>query len=123
MILPKAVDHPSLPEGQFERRLFTRRSDLTNATRLAIATDALYAMINGVWGTITNLADEYEISRPFVYSLANTLKQAGQFLFEETAQFIPTISPRELSIQMMLSFRMEGQQYWCNLDDYEAIWM
>jgi len=109
LILPKLVDHPSLPEGQFERRLFTRRSDLTKGIRLAIATDALHAMINGVWGKITHLADEYGISRPFVYSLANTLKQAGQFLFEETTQFVPAISPRELSIQMMLSFRMEGR--------------
>ena len=109
MILPNSVEHSSFLEGQFERRLFTRRTDLTNEIRLAIATNALHAMMNGVWGTITNLADEYVISRPFVYSLADTLKEAGQFLFGETAEFVPAISPRELSIQMMLSFRLEGR--------------
>ncbi len=109
MILPNSVEHSSFLEGQFERRLFTRRTDLTNEIRLAIATNALHAMINGVWGTITNLADEYVISRPFVYSLADTLKEAGQFLFGETAQFVPAISPRELSVQMMLSLRLEGR--------------
>ena len=82
---------------------------LQTAIRLTIAADALHAMINGVWGTITNLADEYGISRPFVYSLADTLKEAGQFLFGETAEFVPASSPRELSIQMMLSLRMEAR--------------
>jgi hypothetical protein len=73
MVLPKSSDHQCLLEDQFERRLFTRRGDLTNAIRLAIATNVLHAMINGVWGTITHLADEYGVSRPFVYSLVNTL--------------------------------------------------
>jgi hypothetical protein len=109
MILPNSVDNPSLLDGQFERRLFTRRTDLTNGIRLAIATEALHAMMNGVWGTITNLADEYGISRPFVYSLAGTLKEAGEFLFREIAEFVPTSSARELSIQMMLSLRLEGR--------------
>ena len=109
MVLPKSADHQSLLEARFERRRFTRRADLTNSIRLTIAADALHAMINGVWGTITNLADEYGISRPFVYSLADTLKEAGQFLFGETAEFVPASSPRELSIQMMLSLRMEAR--------------
>jgi hypothetical protein len=96
-------------QDRFERRLFTRRGDLTNAIRLAIATNALHAMINGVWGTITHLADEYRVSRPFVYSLADKLKEAGRFLFGETAEFIPASSAREHSIQMMLSRRLEGR--------------
>ena len=108
MILPNSADHQCLLEERFERRLFTRRTDLTNAIRLTIAIDALHAMLNGVWGTITNLADEYRISRPFVYSLADKLKEAGRFLFGETAEFVPASSPRELSIQMMLSLRLEG---------------
>jgi hypothetical protein len=106
MILPNSADHQCLLEERFERRLFTRRTDLTNGIRLGIATNALHAMINGVWGTITHLADEYKISRPFVYSLADTLKQAGRFLFGETAAFIPASSAREHSIQMMLSLRL-----------------
>ncbi len=108
MILPNSADHQSIFEEQFERRLFTRRTDLTNRIRLAIATNALYAMMNGVWGTITNLADKYGISRTFVYSLAGTLEEAGHFLFGETGEFIPT-SLREQSIQMMLSLRLEAR--------------
>jgi hypothetical protein len=66
-------------------------------------------MMNGVWRMITKLADEYSISRPFVYSLANTVKEAGQFLFGEAATFIRASSAREHSIQMMLSLRLEGR--------------
>ena len=109
MILPNPADHDALLEDQFDRRRFTRRTDLTSRIRLTIATNALHAMMNGVWGTITNLADKYEISRPFVYSLAETLKNSGQFLFGETAEFVPASSSREQSIQMMLSLRLEGR--------------
>ena len=76
---------------------------------MAIAADALHAMMNRVWGTITNLAREYHISRSFVYSLADTLKEVGQFLFAEAAEFVPASSPREQAIQMMLSLRLEAR--------------
>jgi hypothetical protein len=107
MVLPNSADHQPLLEGPFERRLFTRRTDLTNEIRLVIAMNALHAMMNGVWGTITHLGAEYGISRPFVYSLANTLKQVGQALFEETAPFVAT-SLREHALQMMLLLRLEA---------------
>jgi acyl-CoA-binding protein len=107
MILRNSADQQSLLEDQFERRRFTRRTDLTNGIRLTIATNALHAKMNGVWGAITNLADKYQISRPFVYSLADTLKEAGQFLFREVAEFVSASSPRELSIQIILSLRLE----------------
>ena len=109
MILPNSVEPQSLFEGQLERRLFTRRSDLTNGIRLVIATSALHAMMNGVWGTITHLADEYKLSRTFVYSLAGTLKEGGQFLFGELADYASALSLRGLAIQMMLSLRLEGR--------------
>ena len=109
MILRSSADHQSLLEDQFERRRFTRRADLTNSIRLMIATNALHAMMNNVWGTITNLADEYCISRPFVYSLANTLQKVGQFLFGEAAEFVSTSSARERSVQIMLSLRLEAR--------------
>ena len=109
MVLPNSADYQPLLEERFERRLFTRRSDLSNTIRLAIATEALHAMMNGVWGTITNLADEYSISRAFVYSLAGRLKQAGKFLFGEAAEFAPVSTLRERSIEMMLSLRLDGR--------------
>lgn len=109
MVLRDSVNTESLLEGQFDRRRFTRRTDLTNEIRLIIGANALYATLNGAWGTITNLADEYGISRTFVYSLAKTLRDAGYFLFDELTQCVDDLSLRVLSIQMMLSLRMEGQ--------------
>jgi len=108
MISPNTAVHQSLLQAPFERRLFTRRPDLPHGIRLAIATSALYAMMNSVWGTITHLADDYGLSRTFVYSLASTLKEAGQFLFEDIAECNPASALRVLAIQMMLSLRLEG---------------
>ena len=109
MVLPNFAARRSFLEDQFERRKFTRRTDLTSQIRLAIAADALHAMVNGVWGEITNLADHYRISRPFVYSLADTLKEVGEFLFAEAAECVPVSSSREQSIQMMLLLRLEAR--------------
>ena len=95
--------------SQFDRRLFTRRVDLTNETRLQIAIIALFAMLTGAWGTVTNLSAQYCISRTFIYFLASTLRHAGYFLFEESSVLIKGLSPRVLAIKMMLSLRMEGQ--------------
>jgi len=109
MILPSLADQRSILEDQFARRLFTRRTDLTTAIRLTIASSALHAKMNRVWGTITDLAEKYHISRPFVYSLAETLKEAGQFLFTEATEFVSVASPRQLAIQVMLSLRLEAR--------------
>lgn len=109
MVLRNTADHQSSLKKPFERKRFVRRADLTSSTRLVIATDALHAMMNGVWGVITNLADEYKVSRPFVYSLADTLKEAGRFLFGESAEDLPDCSPREKSIELMLSLRLEAR--------------
>jgi hypothetical protein len=64
--------------------------------------------LNGTWGTITHLANEYGISRTFIYSLANNLKKVGQFLFEGTIATTPASLHREHAIESMLSFRLEG---------------
>ena len=68
MVLRNSADQQSLLEGQFEKRLFTRRTDLTNEIRLMIAINALHAMTNGVWGTITDLADKYIIYPGLLYT-------------------------------------------------------
>lgn len=107
MVLLNSASHQPLLEGPFERRRFTRRTDLTNEIRLIIALNTLHAMMNGIWGTITHLAAEYGISRPFAYQLADTLRQVGQALFKETAPFVAS-SLREHSIQMMLLLRLEA---------------
>ena len=109
MMLPNLAVRQSLLEEQFDRRLFTRRTDLTTVIRLTIATTALHAMMNGVWGTITHLADDFQLSRTFVYSLAGTLKEASKFLFGEISDPVSALSPRLFAIQMMLSLRLEGR--------------
>jgi len=108
MILPELANSCRSLADQFKRK-FTRREDLTSQIRLTIANIALSAQLSGEWGTITDLAKQYEISRTFVYSLASTLKEAAPMLFGEAAGFIHSPSIRELSIQAMLSFRLEGR--------------
>ena len=109
MSLANPEDFQFSLEEQFEGRLFTRRTDLSNDIRLLIGTNALHAMLNRVWGTITHLADEYGISRTFIYSLANSIKKIGQFLFKEATLTTHASSLREHAIQTMLSLRLEGR--------------
>jgi len=96
-------------DESFEQRLFTRRSDLTEAIRLSIATDALHAMLNHHWGTITELSKVHDISRTFVYSLANSLQLIGQFIFSDQKENAVTLAQeRKRAIEVMLSTRLEG---------------
>jgi len=83
MSLANPEDFQFSLEEPFEGRLFTRRTDLSNDIRLLIGTNALHAMLNRAWGTITHLADEYGVSRTFIYSLANSIKKIGQSFFKE----------------------------------------
>lgn len=108
MSLPSLVNSQSKPEHHFDQRRFTRREDLSTDTRLMIATIALNAIINGVWGTITHLSHEHGISRTFIYYLVASLREAGLYIFSETVQWCNN-SLRVISIQMMLSLRLEGQ--------------
>ena len=52
---------------------FLRRHDLTPSIRLYIAFMAISARATGTWGKITELSQQFMISRMFVYMLANTL--------------------------------------------------
>jgi hypothetical protein len=79
MSLANSADFQFPLEDQFEGRLFTRRTDLSNDLRLLIGTNALPAILNRVGGTITHLADEYGMSRTFIYSLAKSIKKVGRF--------------------------------------------
>jgi hypothetical protein len=107
MIFQNQTDIQLLGEP-FDQRLFTRRTELSSAIRLEIAIDAISARMNRTWGTVTDLAKQYNISRAFVYVLAEKLKKAGHFLFSEIASPVSQSSVRELAIQMMASLRMEG---------------
>ncbi len=95
-------------DDTFEKRLFTRRSDLTE-TILTQGDTALNAILNGGWGTITELSKAHGISRTFVDSLANRLKQLGQFIFKDKIKDPDALTQeRKRSIEMMLSIRLEG---------------
>lgn len=110
MLITNSAIFQSALEENFEGRLFTRRADLSNEIRLLIGTNALHAMMNmnHAWGTVSRLANEYHVSRMFIYTLANSLKAAGQFIFQETPPGVSDLVLREQSLAMMLSLRLEG---------------
>ena len=107
-----ALPFQTIPESpltvQFESLKFIRRNDLNTTIRFSIAIEALYAQLNGVWGTITRLAIENNISREFIYSLASSLKKASEFLFGESITSPVSSLSRELTIHTLLSLRLEG---------------
>jgi hypothetical protein len=88
---------------------FTRRKDLTAKTRLTIAIAALHAQMFGEWGRITELSNEFGISRRFVYTLLNTMLPLAELCFGE-AQKAPSIAEQKrLSFKAMLALRLTGQ--------------
>jgi hypothetical protein len=58
---------------------FKRRSDLTSLSRLKIASEVLCFSCRG---TITRLAEQYNISRPFIYDLKSKLEAHTSNIFE-----------------------------------------
>ena len=66
MALPFQTTPQSPLTVQFESTKFFRRTDLTTEIRFAIAIKALYGQLNGVWGTVTQIAKEMNISRPLL---------------------------------------------------------
>ena len=87
---------------------FMRRPEISPSQRLQIAIIAHMAMINREWGTITNIAKQYMISRTFVYMLATKLSEVDSLIFGTACQPGLT-SERELAFEYMLSLRLEGR--------------
>jgi hypothetical protein len=87
---------------------FIRRFELTPFIRLSIAFTALRAQYERTWGTITNLARQFLISRTFVYLLAATLEQTSEIVFGESLSS-PVKSKDRLPYRYMLSLRLEGR--------------
>ena len=108
MVLPPQAVPQSPLSGQFESIKFVRRKDLNTTVRFSIAIEALYSQLNGVWGTVTRLAKENNVSRPFIYSLASSLKDASEFLFSGSITSPISSLTRDMAIQTMLSLRLEG---------------
>lgn len=94
---------------------FIRRPDLDSSTRLYIATTALAAMLNHQWGIISGMAQQFKISRTFVYMLASTLTENDSTLFGINNQDTES----QFSVfQYMLSLRLEGR---CNIQAISTI--
>ncbi len=106
MAFPFILQSP--PTVQFESLKFVRRIDLNVTIRFSIAIEALYAQLNGVWGTVSRLANENNVSRTFIYSLVSSLKEASEFLFGESITSDVSSLSRDMAIQTMLSLRLEG---------------
>jgi hypothetical protein len=83
---------------------FTKRYDLSVDMRLKIACSAL----SGSWGTVTSLANQYDISRTFVYQLKNNLMDASSQIFGDTSLHSTETSVKDI-LSFMLSLRLEGK--------------
>ena len=75
---------------------FSRRPDLSVLDRLHIAHTALMAREYKYWGVITELSEQYMISRTFVYMLANTLRETGSICFGDKEFEQTAINKRKL---------------------------
>jgi hypothetical protein len=85
---------------------FIRRKDLTQIVRLDIAYKALMAITFGIWGTITELSREYNVSRTFIYSLASVLMESTIFsgVIDKLNQ-----NTKKTIISYILALRLEGR--------------
>jgi hypothetical protein len=81
---------------------------LTQKNRLYIAIVALNARIFGEWGTITQLARDFNISRTFVYMLAATMMSVSDVAFG-VERLAPSSDSKRLRLEWILSLRLEGQ--------------
>jgi len=65
------------------------------------------AQTEKIWGGITELAEEYGVSRPFIYSLLNTFKkELSHLLFPKKT---PNLISREVVEARILAYRFEGR--------------
>ena len=87
---------------------FRRREDLTQKNRLYIAIVALNARFLGEWGTITQLARDFNISRTFVYMLAAAMVSMSEVAFG-AERLTPSSDPKRIRLEYILSLRLEGQ--------------
>jgi hypothetical protein len=84
---------------------FTRRHDLDPQTRIDIVK---HVWINqGIYGKMTQIAQEYHISRTFLYQLSWAAKHHLEELFSDPQ---PLVGPPELLLEpWILMLRLEGQ--------------
>jgi len=93
---------------------FTRRHDLDPQTRIDIVKDV---WINqGVYGKMTQIAQDYHISRTFLYQLTWAAQQHLEMLFSDPQQVV--IPSESLFEPLILLARLEGN---CSIPSLSAI--
>jgi len=67
--------------------------------------------LQGVWGAVTELAREFEISRTFVYMLRDELREIAEKVFGESKKFLEAQKKRikKQAIAFALCLRLEGR--------------
>jgi len=83
---------------------------------MQIAYEGYMAQVSHEWGKITALAKAYKISRAFVYSLIDTIKEHLPKLFYPKEKVIKLSKKKIFS--KMLSSRMEGR---CSIEAISTI--
>jgi hypothetical protein len=83
---------------------------------MQIAYEGYMAQVSHEWGKITALAKVYKISRAFVYSLINTIKENLPKLFHPKEK-VTKLSKKKI-FSKMLSSRMEGR---CSIEAISTI--
>ena len=96
---------------------FIRRLDLTPQIRLFIAFTALMARVNSTWGKITELSQQFLISRTFVYMLSSRLEESSAIIFGDN-HLTPPVVEQKLPFYYMLSLRLEGR---CSIEAISVI--
>ena len=103
-----------MPPSEWNGKRFIRRHDLSPALRLIIA---YTGWMSGQWGAITQISQQYLISRTFVYMLMNDLEAAKFLFFGEPIFHEQTLSKREC-YEHILSLRLEGK---CGIEAISTI--
>jgi hypothetical protein len=93
---------------------FTRRHDLDPQTRIEIVKDV---WINqGIYGKMTQIAQEYQISRTFLYQLSWTARHHLEDLFSDPQHLVQ--HPTHLLEPWILALRLEGK---CSIPSISSI--
>lgn len=95
---------------------FIRRPDLTPYTRLHISYTALTAQLYGWWGAITDLSNQFNVSRTFIYDSAASFKSAVSGLFSPPVKTL--VNDKKDSCEMLVSLRLEGR---CSIEAISTI--
>jgi len=94
----------TLSQSNCKGKKFIRRPDLSTEIRLHIAYKALF----GTWGVITNLAEEFGISRTFIYMMMNDLMEITETIFS-LCKTVWNGSVKKRAVICILCLRLEGR--------------